>query len=463
MKLPVKIVLPAAICIFSLFTLFLFRTVPESRLWKGWTVFYVSNGTVTEAQVNRILAEKGCKNVISKSNQRIPIVSPFSPLQGLSEESYIQQRNAFFSDEDNTAMIFYVPDSESSKLSQAIADLERLGADCGTDGTTAFPYLAPLGTLALALICILFSKRRRFFAPATVFMVALAFSRPLFTVAACASLAIAGFFILLKIYGRQGFFRRTIRSPLAVLLLIAPLFILCASNPLNAVFYMLAVLGAISVIKLIDAVLNFYFRNAFSPVYIRTAYEMPLISAIDIKALASLTLSCIFILLSSLWGKTSHASVGTSTRCALPAPVSHGVLQGLPDLDDFLAWSWKTATFPYRKLSESTEEYYPEEGELVTMPVYTEENGRIESRQEPVLSFNADFREKVFVSLKALDYPALETMLLKQGLNARYAYVRGGGVSVERLGSILLSVCTAISLAITAYFMLRKRRYGFGK
>ena len=110
MNRPLKLILPAAICLVTLIPLYAFRTVPQSRLWKGWTLLYVTDGVMSEDEVSRVLAEKGCKGVISRSGQREPIVSPLSPIQKRSRNSYMQRREAFFSDEAATAMIFYVPE-----------------------------------------------------------------------------------------------------------------------------------------------------------------------------------------------------------------------------------------------------------------------------------------------------------------------------------------------------------------
>ncbi len=464
MKIPAKVFLPAAICFFSLFTLYLFHTVPESRLWKGWTVFYVESSVLSEADILATLTDNGCKNVISRSNQRSPIVSPYSPLQLVSADSYLNRRNAFFFDETSQAMVFYVPDSEGAALSRAIEAIEHNpNTECGTDSAAAFPYLAPLFTLVFAIITLVLSKRKLYFAPCALFFVALAFSRPLFTVATCSSFALAGFFILLKLIGRQGFLRRTMRSPIAVLLLIMPLFVLCASSPVNTVFYVLALSGAISALLLIEALRELYYKNAFSPIYIRTAYDIAFINAVDVKALAALTGACILVLLASLWGRTVQASSGSSDKLALPAPVSYGNADVLPNLDDFLVWSWKTVTFPYQRLSQAATTEAPKEGERITLPTYSEEGGAITAREETVLVFDGGFRDNILSTIKTLDYPALEAMLVKQGRTAIYAFVRNGNEAVERLGALLLTMCTTISLGVTAYCTLRKRRYGFGK
>lgn len=205
MKSPLRIIIPAAICCITLFVLAAFRTVPQSRLWKGWTVLYVTSETLSEGDIYKVLVENGCENVITKSMQRDPIVSPISPLQAQAQNSYIVRRNAFFSDADDKAMLFYIPDNEETALSHAIAALERVGGtSCGTDGAASFPYAAPCLVLLFAACLFLFSKRKILFALSAFFLVCMSFSRPLFTVAACASLALTGIFLLEKLYGRKA-------------------------------------------------------------------------------------------------------------------------------------------------------------------------------------------------------------------------------------------------------------------
>ncbi len=470
MRISLKHCLPAVICLLSLITVYVFRTVPQSQLWKGWTLFYVSSDAVSEADVLSTLAEAGCTGVITKSQQREPVVSPLSPLQAVAENSYLERRNAFFSDAHKKTLVFYVPENEASALSHAIQVLEQAGVRCGTDSAVAFPYLAPLFCLLLAGGAVAFSPRRRrlYMAVSSVFLLALAFSRPLFTVSASVSIAIIGLCVLLTVYGRRGYVRRISRSPVAVLLLAVPFFVLCASNLLHALLFLLALAAAVSSLLLIDEARALYysrFEHAFLPVCIRSAHGVSLLVARNVYALFSLTVTCVLLLCASLFGG-SVQSAGTATdRPALPAPVSRsdGIL---PDLDDFMAWSWKTASFPYKKLSENaktaaTPEYYPEEGEVVSVSTFTEQAGRIVTSEEPKLVFNSAFREGVYDAVKKSTYPSLEQMMLKQGKNARYAYVRGGSRTQERLGTMLLLFSATVSAGITLYFVLGRRRYGF--
>ncbi|MCR5724859.1 MAG: hypothetical protein K6G80_07235 [Treponema sp.] len=473
MNISVKKGLPACICIVSLFAFYLFRTVPQSRLWKGYTVLYVTSEILSEADVVSVLTQNGCEGVITKSAQREPVVSPLSPLQMLSQDSYLHRRNAFFQDAGKSSMVFYVPDTESQALSRSIHSLEAAsGTKCGTDSASSLPYLAPVCSILFMAAAVALSKGRRriYMILAAVFFLALNFSRPMFTVAACSSLSAAGFFIMLKLFGRKGCVQRVSRSPLAVLLLVAPVFILCASNPVNALLYVLACAAAVSAMYVYDVAEALYysrFENAFSPVPIRSAFGMRLVSERDVQTLSGLSLTCILLLAASVLGGRVQAAGSATDRPALPAPVSRA--DGLlPDLDDFIAWSWKTASFPYRRLqtqelTDAVAEVYPEEGTRITVPVFSETANGVTAGEETKLVFNNEFRESVFDAVKKASYPALEQMLLKQGRTARYAFVRGGAVSAERLGTALLLACAVISAGLTLYFVLGRRMYGFGK
>lgn len=467
MKISARVLLPAVACILSLSALFLFRTVPQSRLWKGWTLLYVRSSTLDEEAVAAVLAEHGCTGVVRKGTQRAPVVSPFSPLQPQPEDSYLQRRNAFFSDESRQAMVFYVPDGRQTALSRTIDALSEMpDTDCGTDSAAAFPYLAPLVCLVFALAAVALSERRLHLASAALFIVCMAFSRPLFTVAVSGCLALTGIFLLLKLLGRTGSARRASRSPLAVLLLVSPLFVLCASSPVNVIFYILTLAAACCAMFLVEEAREARYKGVFRPVYIRSAYAVPLIAASDVRTFVSLSVCCVLLLFASLWGRATRLETGTrSGSPALPAPVPRGGSAELPCLDDFFAWSWRTAAFPYRRLTTGAlplEAECPVEGARITMPMYADAGGRIGMREETVLVFDARFRDDVLGALSSLGYPPLETMLARQGRQVRYAYVRGGGMAAERLGTVLLCSCTALSLSLTAYLMLRKRKYGFG-
>lgn len=461
---PVRaIILTAVCCVVALGAFAVFRTVPASRLWKGYRVLYVISDSLTDAQVCAVLARNGCRDVVARSNQGIPIVSRYSPVQAQGADSYITKRNVFFRDESNTALVCYVPEGQDLALSRALDELQTVpGAVAGTDGTASFPWISPIVCAAFALVCIVFAQQRLAIAPALLFLLAFSLSRPQFTTGAAACLASYGYFMLQKIWGRHGFLKST-GSPLVVICLFAPAVLLFVSSPLNVLFYVVALAAGFSALLLVALLKTMYdekrHRHSFVPVLIRGARFIPLVGRGDGKVIALLAGATAVMLVVSLTGTMVRASAAEEIAPAVPAPVAGAVR--LPDLDDFLAWSWQTITFPYRRLSEGNAQP-PVDGDYVVMPEYVEENGSITEREKTAYVYNGAFRSSVYDSVRHLPYPALEKMLLRQGKDARYSYARGGSAAGERFGTALLVVFMLIPAGIIGYVVLVRRRYGIG-
>ena len=461
MKQLKQLAVTSAICLISIFAFIFFRTVPVSRLWKGYQVVYVKTQSATEDQIARLLEENGARNVVCKTTQRIPVVSRFSPVQVQAQDSYLSRRDVFFRDESNSAFVFYVPEGQDAALSRALSAINGLRqTTAGTDGTASFPWGSPLVCIAFALICIVFAKNKLIFGGAAFFLVCFSFSRPLYTVSAAVCLAMYGFFMFQKIWGRRSFYAGVV-SPLLLLCMIFPLLLLFLSSPLSALFYTLSLLASFSAVLLIDVLKNLYAERyehyRFNPVMIRSARFIPLVERKELKVILLLMLAVGGMLFLSFAGNRLASVSMDSSRPALPSPVVGK--DALPDLDDFMNWSWNTITFPYRRLTDAPPQV-PVEGDSVSVPVFEYSGNGITWKNEQVFVFNNAFRNNVFDSVRELNYPALEKMMLRQGKDARYSYTKGGSVATERLGTLLLVLFLSFPAGILLYFVLIKRNYG---
>ena len=455
------VAITSAICLIAFFAFIFFRTVPVSRLWKGFQVVYVKTNAVTEPQIMRLFEENGCRNVVGRSTQRVPVSSGFCPVQVQAPGSYLHGRDAFFRDEAGTAMVFYVPEGQDAALSHALSAIGSIkNTTVGTDGTASFPWGAPIVCIVFALICIGFSKNRLTMAAAAFFLICFSFSRPLFTASAAVCLALFGFFMFQKIWGRRQFSSGLMAPPFALCLLV-PMVVLFLSSPLSALFYTLSLMASFSAILLVDSLREiidgWHSRDRFKPVLIRSARFIPLVERRDVKLVFLTLLSMVVISMLYFAGRTLSSVSVDSSRPALPAPGIGKV--ALPDLDDFMYWSWNTVTFPYRRLDDAVPEI-PVDGDSVIVPVYEESNGKIVQKDQPVFVFNSAFRSNVFDSVKNLSYPALEKMMLRQGKDARYSYSRGSAAVSERWGAVLLVLFMLIPAGFVLYFVLIKRGYG---
>ena len=458
---PVRTAVCAAICFISLATLVFLRTVPQSRLWKGYQVLFVTSDTLTEEQASAILSQSGCHDFISRSADSLPVSSALSPLQVQSLDSYLVRREAFFSDKNKDAMVFYIPDNQTSALSNAIQALSGFGkTSCGTDGSSSFPYVAAIFCLLFAALGTYLASKREFFGPCAFFLVFFAFMRPMYTVSACSAIALAGLFSLQRLVGRKTFLATALHAPLVILTILFPVFILFSSSPLNGILYALTLAGAFSAVILVYDGQQYYYekRTSFHPVTILRASRIRMVGSKEVILLSASSLCCILLLAVFLVGGRVADTGNSTDRPALPAPVSS---RGeLPNLDAFYTWAWNTMAFPFRSIYHNPSQETPREGETVSVSNYVEQNGRIEEVPQVVLTYNAQFRSNVLDMVKDSPHPALEKMLLKQGKGTHYGFTKSRGVSTERFALLLLTLCVMITLGYTGYFVLVRRAYG---
>lgn len=458
---PVRTAVCAAICFISLATLMLLRTVPQSRLWKGYQVLFVTSDTLTEEQASAILSQSGLHDFISRSEDSLSVSSSISPLQVQSVDSYLVRRDAFFSDKSKSAMVFYIPENQTAQLSNAIHALSGFGkTSCGTDGSSSFPYVAAIFCLLFALAGVYLAKRREFFGACAFFLVFFAFMRPMYTVSACAAIALAGLFSLQRLVGRKSFLSCALHAPLIILTLLFPLFILFSSSPLNGILYALTLAGSFSAVVLVYDGQQYYYekRTSFHPVTILRASRIRIVGSREVILLASSSLCCMLLLVIFLAGGRVADTASSVDRPALPAPVSSR--SELPGLDTFYTWAWNTMAFPFRSIYQNPSMKAPQEGETVSVSNYVEHNGRIEEIPQVVMTYNAQFRSSVLNMVKDSPKPSLEKMLLKQGKSAQYGFTKSRGVSTERFALFLLTMCVLITLGYTGYFVLVRRAYG---
>ncbi len=461
MNLNPKKLIPFLVSLLVFFLLCNFRSVPVSQFWKGYQMLYVYTDTLSESDILTVLEKNGCSSVISYGSQRVPFVSQLSPVQAQDSSSYLYKRADFFMDKNHSAMVFYIPEEQSSQLEKGIREISAFqGTRAGTDGKSSFPWLAPLISLCLFGLLLCLSKRKLLFASGSFFFVLFSFCRPLFTVSAAVSFYLFAFFIFHRIWMRRDFLRTALNSLYIPVFSLSPVLVLVVSSPLNSVFYILSLLGSASLLMCYDFIeQKIGERYSFQPVLIRSARMIPLLGRLGIRLLAALLLSLLITLLCfKFLGNVSSFS-NSSAMPALPSPVGRSDGE-LVKLSDFVNWSWNTVTFPYKKIGENISSV-PEEGEVVSIKDYQESNGKIVAVTTPAFVFNSEFRDSVYKSLEKLDYPALEKMMLSQGKNTNFGYAKNATSSnAERFGSLLLLVFITVTAVLGIYYILGRKRYG---
>lgn len=462
MKIRIKILFPAIICFLTFFLLTSFREIPVSRIWNGYQVLYVMSQELDEHSILALLEKNNCKNVISRGNQRIPLLkTDFELLPPQSRDSYIFTRNAFFSDESKSAYVFYIPDGQDKNLEYSIKELSAFqNTSAGTDGSSSFPWIALIITCFFCLVTILFTKQKKIFTMSAFFLILLAYSRPLYTVAAASCLCQLGIFLLIRLLNRRDYFKTMASSIYIIALITFPVLVLFIASPLNAFFYVMSVLSAFSMIYILNSCENLkYSRYVFNPVYIRGAKTISIMERRGFRLLCVLTLVVTVIGICLFFSNRLSRFESSSARPALPAPITEGE-ETLPNLDDYIHWNWNVLTFPFKKIDSTKLATEPIENEVVSVTDYKDIDGKIVPTETPVYIFNNDFKQVSYESIEKLKYPALEKMLLQQGKNTSYGFTKSTGATIERFGIISLLIFILIPTVLTGYYILGRKKYG---
>ncbi len=459
LKIKPAVIVSLFFVFFSIVLLFSFRSVPVSKLWNGYGVFYVYSDELSESDILYILEKNGCENIIYRGNQRYPIVSSISPVQPQTQDSYIYKRNFFFTDKTNSAHVFYVPDGQSKNLEKAAVEISSFQkSSCGTDSRSSFPWIAPLVSFLFALILLYFSHEKKLFLVSSFVPVFFSFCRPLYTVGAAVIFLLFSFFLLQKIWLRRNFKKTFFNSPYALVFTFSPFLFLIFSSPANAFFYILSLFSSVCCIYVYKEVENAVsLKYDFNPVMIMPSKMIPMIGHNGIRLMGLMCFLLLMLILSFLFLGNISKSGNDFSRPSLPSPVSKND-SSLPDFSDFLAWSWNTVTFPYKKLSSSAEK--PNDGDSVFIPEYYDNNGLISETETKMYVFDKDFRDSVADEVENLEYPALEKMMMKQGRNSSYGYSKGKIFASEKFGLVLLFVFTLISAAFSGFYIIGRKRYG---
>ena len=464
-----KLAVSFSVFVLTLLMFVLFRTVPVSQLWKGYKIIYVQTEKLTDENITAILYKNGARNVISTATQKIPVSASFAPVQTQKKSSWLNLRNSFFTDSTGKLKLFYVPDSQTEVIENSLDELNCFAdTTAGADGAPTFPWISPVITILFSLVLIYFSSKKGYFlASAFPFMI-LAFSRPLYTMCGACILILIAFFLMQKLWERQEFLKDFKHGLLIIPFSFIPVIILPFSSFASSFFIILGIVSSVSLVLVFTELKKQYELNrgstSFKFVFIKKASQIKIFNTQSLFALSGAAFATVLLLvLSSLFSGIS-TDQDFEDRPLLPSPVASGTGEEmLPDLRDFMDWSWETASFPYRKLGSHREEN--EEENLPDSSIYISDyvlntSGKLEKKEVKVLSYDSSFEASIYDKVNQLDYPALEKMMMKQGKKSRYAYTRKSGNTSEKAVPFVLILFTFVPVFLSAYYLTGKVRNG---
>lgn len=446
------------VAVFAL--LFILRTVPVSRIWKGFTVMYVPADTDGRL-VLKTLQDNGCKDVISYYNQKVPFINEFLPVKADSSDAYLSGRNGYFFDKDRKVMLYYIPDEYSRGAQKTASTLiNQYNIDTGLDCKSSFPLLTPIICIIAAIIFFIFCEQKLVFLLFAIFPLTFAFSMPFYTNAAAVCLFLYAGHICQKIWMRKGalsFVRKNM-----IVLIFAGFALITAffASFVSGFMFMLSGAGSFCALLLLH---NYQveqdLKRRFQPTLIRPARFMNMINVRVIKRSLVCAASC-FVLFVLYITSVNVFSISKSQDLSFPMPTRYNVNNGIPSLNDYIIWSWNTITMPYRSLNDVKHEV-PQEGESVVIQRFTNTENGIKASEEVIWCFDSDFRKEVVNSIDMLDYPAIEKMMKVQesGFSVDFSYAAGEKFS--KSNCILLLVLIILPCGMTIIYLTGRKKHGY--
>ena len=462
-----KRLISISIILISLSFIILSWNIPISKMWKGYTVLYADVG-IAENTVLSVLSKAGCEKVITLSSQEKNEIKPLVTVHFLSDNSrlsdYRQRIKNYFFDEQKKYQLYYVNDNDKSKLDAALKTLQSLGS-CGLDVSFLYPLYVPIICLLFFVFLLSCAENRLPFTLFSLFPLTFSLVVPNSINGSASVLLLYGCFLLQLLYPCQNAIVKGFHNVYILILLLFPIAI-CAYVSLKN----LLLCSLTSLCVLLSALMILQFKGKsyvslprsfrvgranFSPIsIIPHAYSANVITRESADCLFLCAGAILLQIVFSLFPQ-QHLSASSSTNLlSLPSPVlSVSGKEELPNLKDFLDWSWKTVTFEYKNLNAK-------ESDVVEVPFYKMEGTRAVKTVSKRFVYGDEFLEKMLDEYATLAEPRIETLLREQGENSHFSYSSSSG-GVESLGSmtlfiLLITVCIPLGMAL--YYILQKKK-----
>ncbi len=466
MKTSLKIVYTIA-SILSLLVIFTFRSVPQGRLWKKYSVLYVT-ASAPEESVKKALSANGVDQYACYTNQYIPLAlkenSPEASLLRLSaKDSYLTKRQAFFFDKSQAYKLYYAPAEYKAQLEKTAAALNQNKLNAGIDSNSTYPFLIPLFVFIFSVILFGFAKNKVVYAIGALYSLVFALCNPFYPVAASLIIVLLFFFVMSNLWKRQGVFELVRQSRIFLVLFVVVLLNIICSSLLTAVLFIFFVGGLFSALCIYSEIERIQkSKLPFQSLFILPAKKIDYFSN---KAFLILPLSVLavfmFLMVSLITTRTSAGS--KLSKITLPGK-SGVVSSELPQFDGYYKWNWKIQTSPYVSLNSSdgndSSEVKP--SQKVDFPYYEESDHKIELKTRSFV-FDEAFCNNSYNQIDSLYGNSVEHILKSEGKDSTFGYVSLNSYSMSTLSVIMILICFFILLFIYICSIIKKDSRGRGK
>lgn len=468
------------IYVVSILVLYFCRTVPYAKIWDNYNVAYIEN-SLSEEKALQYFYDAGCKDVISKGQQKIPeleIEIPVIQSFDRSFDSYLEERLSYFKDKDGTFQLFYIPTSYEALSVNAVTQIQKKeGVRAGLDDKEAFPWLMTSVCLAFFIFLFFMAENKKiFFFPGLLFT-AFGFFVPEHGVQAAVIMSQLTLFMIQRVWRRKFALKKLFKSPYFDILLTASIVMFILTSLKTFLFSLMISFFMLVCLKILkdfeverEKMHTFKFDMLFTANHFEIMTKRNAI--IIVSALIPMTaILIIFLLQAKFLPKT------TGTGLLIPSPriqtsyekeqdFSHKEDENtfdeenlLPVIDDFYEWTFKVEAYPYRNLYDTSWEENInqfEDNKKITLTRYMMTEDGIVEYEDTLLEYNSDFEKEINSTIKKFDYPAIEKFLLNQDRGIEVAYSASANTKVQNdsLSLVVILIALFVPLLLTFAFFL---------
>lgn len=454
-----KYFLPILILLLTFSLLCIFRAVPVTQLWKGFSVLYVPAETQPEVVLNT-LSENGCEGTISFYNQGIPYVNEFLPIKADRNDAYLSGRNSYFFDKDHKVMIYYIPEQFSSNATKAVSSLVNdHNIDAGLDCKSSFPLITPIICIIAAALFLLFAENKIVFLLSVLFPIFYSFSMPFYVNSSAICILYYGIYLSQKIWNRKGNIRYILTSPLIISSVFISLAATFTCSLLSGILFVLTLCSAIFVLfiyKNLETSRNESSR--FNPVLIRPANKMKIMNVKSVKKIF-ISISAVIVLTVLYFTSVDLFSISNAQDLSFPMPTSYNEKTDIPVINDYVKWTWKEITKPYKSVYDS-QSNEPEEGETITVRRFINSQDGIKTKEEVLFTYDQNFRNDVIELIDSLNYPAVEKLMKLQGIDSAVNYSYGSGEKFSFFSLMIMLVMIILPAVLAILYLNGIRKNG---
>lgn len=447
--------LPFLIIIFSLCIFFIFRSIPVTKIWNGYSIAYIPIDSDKNV-VNKTFEQSGCKNIISFDNQYIPLLMPHNTpevslaLSGLESTKYLQNRNSYFFDKNNLYQLYYIPDEFVKNAEIAINSLNSHNIMAIINIASTYPFIVPIICLIFASILTYYSDKKILCISFLFLPIYFSFMMPFYSIAVALCVFMYIIYLSIKVWKRNKALQYLSKDLLIVSFTIIIMFAMITTGIKYFILFFLLFIAEYFLFYFIKNINNFFeMKYPFKVVKIIPARMISLKTKKTKFCLLICSASIFILLISSIFATKINIS---SSNKSIQIPGPHGVSGNIPTIDDYIDWKWNTMTFPYISLNDNRKQSKPQLGDKVVFSSYSDSDNEKINETKKSIVFDSNFIQDSLNSIDKLQYPAIEKMLkLQKNVSVGYISTGSQNISIFTVIFLILSFCISTFFYITNF------------